>query len=120
VISGRVASTVQTLVFRVEEGQLAINISGGLLAYKYQFEVDIANIIYKQLISGWVTNTGQTLVFRVEEGQLAINITGGPLAYKYQFKVGYSGFNCWHQDQTLLTWAYRGKKYIYKLMNAYW
>jgi len=39
VVSGRVTNTGQTLVFRVEEGQLAINITGGPLAYKYQFEV---------------------------------------------------------------------------------
>ena len=38
-VSGRVTNTGQTLVFRVEEGQLAINITGGPLAYKYQFEV---------------------------------------------------------------------------------
>ena len=40
-VSGRVTNTGQTLVFRVEEGQLAINITGGPLAYKYQFEVSI-------------------------------------------------------------------------------
>jgi hypothetical protein len=38
-VSGKVTNTGQTLVFRVEEGQLAINITGGPLAYKYQFEV---------------------------------------------------------------------------------
>jgi hypothetical protein len=38
-VSGRVTNTGQTLVFRVEEGQLAINITGGPLAYKYQLEV---------------------------------------------------------------------------------
>ncbi len=39
-VSGKVVNTGQTLVFKVEEGQLAINITGGPLAYKYQFEVN--------------------------------------------------------------------------------
>jgi len=37
-VSGRITNTGQSLVFRVEDGQLAINISGGPLAYKYQFQ----------------------------------------------------------------------------------
>jgi hypothetical protein len=36
-----VTYTGQALVFQVEEGQLPINITGGPLAYKYQFEVGV-------------------------------------------------------------------------------
>jgi len=37
-VDGRITNTGQSLVFKVEEGQLAINISEGPLAYKYQFQ----------------------------------------------------------------------------------
>ena len=38
-VSARITNTGQSLVLRVEDGQLAINITGGPLAYKYQFQV---------------------------------------------------------------------------------
>lgn len=37
-VSGKITNTGQTLVFRVEEGQEPVNITGGPLAYKYQFQ----------------------------------------------------------------------------------
>ncbi|XP_023322037.1 putative carbonic anhydrase-like protein 1 [Eurytemora carolleeae] len=37
-VSARITNTGQSLVLRVEDGQLAINITGGPLAYKYQFQ----------------------------------------------------------------------------------
>jgi len=37
-VSGRITNTGQSLVFRVEDGQIGINITGGPLAYQYQFQ----------------------------------------------------------------------------------
>ena len=37
-VSGKITNTGQTLVFKVEDGQVAVNITGGPLAYKYQFQ----------------------------------------------------------------------------------
>jgi len=37
-IQGRITNTGQSLVYRIDDGQLAINITGGPLAYKYQFQ----------------------------------------------------------------------------------
>ena len=37
-VSGKMINTGQSLVFKVEEGQVPVNITGGPLAYKYQFQ----------------------------------------------------------------------------------
>jgi len=37
-VSGKITNTGQSLVFRVEEGQEPVNLTGGPLAYKYQFQ----------------------------------------------------------------------------------
>lgn len=37
-VSGKISNTGQSLVFRVEDGQEPVNLTGGPLAYKYQFQ----------------------------------------------------------------------------------
>ena len=48
-VSGKITNTDQTLVFKVEDGQVAVNITGGPLAYKYQFQ---------QMFFHWGVNGG--------------------------------------------------------------
>jgi len=48
-VSGKITNTGQTLVFKVEEGQVPVNITGGPLAYKYQFQ---------QMFFHWGSNGG--------------------------------------------------------------
>lgn len=37
-VNGHITNTGQSLVFRMEQGQIPVNITGGPLAYKYQFQ----------------------------------------------------------------------------------
>ena len=54
-VSARITNTGQSLVLRVEDGQLAINITGGPLAYKYQFQVYSLIILWDSSYTGLPT-----------------------------------------------------------------